>query len=700
MEKQTRSLKSVIIAIAASTVIVIIASEAASIFRAELTSGCSTKAVASNTFIKTYRMRDRAPGFGILQTKDGGYLVTGDTVLSSGMGVWNAFVVKTDAKGAAVWSKQFDSESAAQGVLTETERLSTQTSDGNFVVAGDIKEFYDEAYGEKKELWGDVMVTKMSTSGVWMWSTMVGDYSMDFPQRLWATADGGVLLLAKLKKMTGSKQEIGDVDTVPDYSVIVKFDGAGKVQWSKKMSFVATDMEYLSDGSFIALANIETSMANVANSAMVELPTIIKLDSKLKVLWAKSIEAPSLELATVTGTTRETMKIGKTRMRIAGGDFRSVEQTADGGYIAFGRYFNAAQLLGGNRSVAIKSLEDAIPSVAVKVDAKGAYKWAKSVKTPFASMDLDLKAVKTTDNEFVLSRNITRNATFKNMTDMANNVELMKVDANFNPRWVKKIDIERDTEGYDLSATKDGGVAISGRIITVEEHMIMGSMEPWQDAFLLKADANGDVSGAKVVASITQATVADESSVLIMQAMSASTSDFKLPINQAVKPKITDIEDKQRTIVAPASTKVTPVCSALTTGGSPKSGSTGTKSVGKAGTPQAATYPQISFDNAKEAKLETEKSKQIHAELLPILKKVYDDQVKMTDNTSGLWLTYYFPRQATVADREAVQKELVKLGYKVDEAEGGTLNVSKVGRSLRMTFAVNNAMVGKLEVML
>ncbi|MFA6522981.1 MAG: hypothetical protein WCS85_01270 [Candidatus Peribacteraceae bacterium] len=691
--KLTPTLLVLSVLVAAVFVSVVVGSAAR--YCAAVSGTCAAKPVSTNTFIKTFRMRDRAPGYGMLPTKDGGYLVTGDTVLSSGMGVWNAFVVKTDAKGAAVWSKQFDSESAAQGVLTETERLSAQTTDGNFVVAGDIKEFYDEAYGEKKELWGDVMVTKMSTGGVWMWSTMVGDYSMDFPQRLWASADGGVLLLAKLKKMTGTDTEVADVDAVPDYSVVVKFDSAGKVLWSKKMSFAATDMEYLSDGSFIALANIETSMANVADSAMVELPAIIKLDSKLKVLWAKSIEAPSLELATVTGTTRETMKIGKTKMRIAGGDFRSVEQTADGGYIAFGRYFNAAQLLGGNRSAAIKSLTDAIPSVAVKVDAKGAYKWAKSVKTPFASMDLDLKAVKTTNNEFVLSRNIMRDAKFKTVTDMANNVELMKVDANFNPRWVKKIDIERDTEGYDLRATSDGGVAISGRIITVEEHMIMGSPEPWQDAFLLKADANGDVSGAKVVATITQATVADESSVLIMQAMSVITSDFKLPINQSVKPKITDIEDKQRTIVAPAVKSVTPVCTTLnvpTTGTTPATGAGSTE-------PQTTSYAKLSFDNAVEGKIETEKSRKVNDELLPILKKVFG-QVKMTDNQDGLWLTYYFPRQATVADREAVQKEVVALGYKVDEAEGGVLNVSKVGVSLRMTFSVNNSMVGKLEVML
>lgn len=643
-------------------------------------------------------MRDRAEGYGMLPTKDGGYLLTGDTVWSTGMGVWNAFVVKTDAKGTVMWSKQFDTQSASQGVPSDTERLSAQTTDGNFVVAGDIIEFYDEAYEAKKELWGDVMVTKMNASGNWMWSTMVGDYSMDFPQKLWATADGGVLLLATLKMMTGSNAEVADVDAVPDYSVVIKIDGNGKVLWSKKLGFTAVDMEYLPDGTFVALANVDTDAGTPKGSpewSMGDIPVILKLDDTLQVLWAKSIETLSMEYATVTGTTRDTMKIGKQKIRVAGGDFHALEQTADGGFIAFGRYFNAARILGGNSAATVQSLTDSMPYIGVKVDAHGTYLWAKSITSGFRPMDLDIKAVKTANDDFVLSRDIARSKSLKTGQDFAYNVELMLVDPNFNPRWVRKIDIEKHAEGYDLRATKDGGVALAGMIITNEEHMIMGSMEPWEEALLIKADANGDVSGATVVANGTKTTVTDESSVLIMQAMSVSpTVAMKLPINQSVKPKITAIENKQRTIAEPMMNMVKPVCTML------NAGSSGKQPPAQGAVPQATTYPQIAFDNAKEAPIETEKSRQIHEELLPILKKVFSNQVKMTDNTSGLWLTYYFPRQTTVADREAVQAEYVKLGYKVDEAKEGILNVSKIGRSLRMTFSIQNSMVGKLEVML
>ncbi|MDD4627893.1 MAG: hypothetical protein PHE68_00675 [Candidatus Peribacteraceae bacterium] len=683
--------KPVLFGILGSLALTCVAAGGAEIFRAELTGGCSSTPVASDTMITTYRMRDRADGYGISVLKDGGYLLMGDTVYSSGMGVWNAFLVKTDAKGKALWSKQFGSQSAAQGVLAATKRLSVQTTDGNIVTAHDIIDFYDANYENRKEAWGDVLVTKLNGAGNRVWSTMVGDYSMDFPQKLWAAPDGGVLLLAKFKK-TGYGRDIADFDAVPDYSVVVKFDKNGKVQWSKKMNWTATDMTYLADGSFVALADIDTR--SETEMAMGAIPTIIKLDGKLNVQWAKSIESLSLELPMTTGSTPGKLKMSKAKIRMGAGEFRSVEQTQDGGFIAFGRYFNATSIMTDKTGTAIRNLVGSVPYIAVKVNAGGGFQWAKRVTTGFTATDVYFSTAKTGDNGFVLARTVMRKSGMKKLTDMTGNLELLKTDADFNPRWTKKIDIERDTSGSDLRATRDGGVAVTGRIVTTEEHLVMGSMEPYEEAILIKADVNGAVSGAKVVSDGAKVAAEDQSSLITMQTMSVSTGDMKLPVNKAVKEKISKIENLARVIVPFATTKVTAACSTGTSGKS-KSSAAGT------GAPAATgTWAQINYDSAKEARIETEKSRQIHEELLPILKKLFDNRVKMTDNTSGLWLTYLFPRPATRADVEAVRKAYEKLGYKIDESEGGRLNVSRIGRSLRMTFSINNSMVGKLEVML
>lgn len=655
---------------------------------------CSTKPVSSATFIKTYRLRDRADGYGILAAKDGGYLLTGDTVWSSGMGVWNLFVVKTDAKGNALWSRQLGSQSAAQGVLADTKRPVIETTDGSFVVAVDIIDFYDAKYVSKKELWGDVLVAKLNAKGNLIWSTMVGDYSMDFPQKLWATSDGGVLLLAKLKQTTGYGQEIADSGAVSDYSVVIKFDKNGKTQWSKKMNWVATDMKYLPDGSFIALAAIDTRVTEQPNLGtdvvMGTLPAVIKLDKNLNVLWAKSIEVSAMEQMMATSTVSGVPEYYKVKMRISGGDFRAVEQAPDKGFIAFGRYFSATQLLSGNSSV--NSLIQSIPFVAVKISPEGEYQWAKSLKTFNGSMSIDFKVTKTSDSEFVLLRTVTRQADFTSIAGMAGNLELLRTDADFNPRWIKKIDIEQDITGSCLQATSDGGIVASGRIITTQKHMIMGSPEPWEETVLIKADVNGNVSGAKNVANNTQASLEDQSSYLITQPISVKVSSFNLPVNKKVNAKVSNIKNTIRTNTAFKSSKVAPNCSYLTAAGS--SSPAGQSSA----SPTAKTWPQINFESVKEVAAIGEKNKPIHEELLPILKQVYNNQVKLKDSLPSMWLAYIFPRPATRADVEAIQKKYEELGYKITGSDGGDLWVSKIGLTLHLEFSIQDSMAGKLEV--
>lgn len=666
--------------------------------QAQESKNCSVAPVNSSTLIKTFRMKDRADGYGILAAKDGGYVLAGDTVLSSGMGVWNAFVVKTDAKGNALWSRQFGSQSAAQGALADTKRPVAQTTDGNFVVAVDIIDFYDAKYESKKELWGDVLVAKLNTKGNLIWSTLVGDYSMDFPQKLWATPDGGVLLLAKLKQTTGQGQEIADFGAVPDSSVVIKFDKNGKAQWSKKMNWAATDMRYLADGSFVALADIDTRVTEQAgfgtDVVMGNLPAVIRLDKNLNMLWAKSIETPAMEQTMATTTASGVPKLYKAKMRISGGDFRAVEQAPDGSFIAFGRFFSAAQLLSHNSNVNTMTITESVPFIAVKISGGGEYQWAKSLKTFNSAWSTDFKVAKTSNNEFVLLRNVARQAGFASLEGMAGNLELVRVDANFNPRWIRKINIERDITGSDILPTKDGGIAAVGRIVTNEKHMIMGSLEPWEETVLIKADINGNVSGAKSITNGAQASLEDQSSYLEMRPMSVQVKSFNLPINKKVKAAVSNIKDKVRTNTAFKSGKVAPSCSYLTVIDS------SSLPAGRGITsPVAKTWPQMNYENTKEVAAIGLKNEVVHAELLPILKEVFSDQVKLKDSMQSMWLTYIFPRPATRADVEAVQKKYEELGYKIDESEDGRLFVSKVGLTLHMTFSIQSSTAGKVEVL-
>ncbi len=699
----------------------------------------------SATFIKTYHLRDNTDGFSVFPINGGGYLLTGETVWDGGMAAPYPYAVKIDAKGNKQWTRDFSSSSNALGELSSSYigRLAAETTDGNIITASDVVDFVDE---NVKEIYGDILVTKLNSKGVQQWSVMLGDYSIDRPQKMWAMPGGGVLLLARFMK-TGYGNDVADTSVVPKYSVLIGIDKNGKVQSSKKMSWDALDMQRLADGSFIAMANIKVPTAeqpeHILGPELIshDLPTMIKLDGDLKITWAKSLEMIPSQINSVTSYASSTFTMGTTTIRLAGGDFRVVQPAPDGGFLAFG--FNNLLLTQGLSGAVTISKEDTTlrPFMAVKVDAAGNYQWARKLTVNLASGGAfnDFHVIRTADNHFIIMKGVVRDsdsleaktndtaqkrkafldkceelkAQCQNEENLipelqpyvkaqndalaaladasAGNIGLIKTDADFNPRWVKKYDAERELAGYGIQPTPDKGVVVVGTMLTTKMHMVMGRWYPYEEAAVIKVDVNGGTSGCASVTDHSKATLEDQSSYLVMQNMSvAGAQDAKLNINKKVKEKVADAKNTARDICKYAKTSVAPVYSYI---------NSSIQSGGVITPPTAKTWALINYEKAKESKIELAKNQQINDELLPILNQIFNNQVKMTDSTNSMWLTYYFPRLVTRADVEAIQKYYEGLGYKIDESEGGLLYVSKVGLTLHMTFYVNDKMRGKLEVL-
>lgn len=719
--------------------------------QAQTANACSAGPVGSATFVKTFHLLDLTDGFGVLPAKDGGYFLTGDTIPGAGMAAPRPFIIKTDAKGSPAWSREFSSQSLALGLMSSRRigRLVTETTDGNVVTAIDALDFVDE---NLKEYYGDVLVTKLNKSGTQLWSVMLGDYSTDRPRKIWALPDGGILLLARFRQ-TG-RGDATDEDVELNYNVLIKIDKNGKVQSAKKMSWNATDAQYLADGGFIVLANINVveppQPATIMGPEVTPqaLPTMIKLDAGLNVVWAKSLEMIPMELNSPTSyaSTSSSFTMGITKVRMPGGDFRAVQPTPDGGFIAFGfGDLDLANSLITNSSKASASY-DLRALIAAKVDAAGNYQWTKKLTVNLVSSTTsnDFQVARTADGQFVIMQDVIldsagidakyheaaqkRRATldkcaalksdcnneesmppevkpFAKAEDeamavwadaLAANIELVKTDADFNPRWVKQIGVERNLSGYGIAPTADNGVAVSASLLTTKRHMVMLNMEPYKEAALIKVDANGGVGGCVNVVDHPQAEVVDESQYLISRNMKVGAiADLKLNINKKVKENVSAIKDTARDICRYQKNNVTPSCSYLT------SAAVAPPPAGQPAEPPAvATWALINFENAKEGKIESERNQKVHDELLPILNQVFNNQVKMTDSMNSMWLAYAFPRLVTRADVEAVQKKYEALGYKIDESEGGRLFVSKIGVTLHMTFSIQNPMAGKLEVLL
>lgn len=679
--------------------------------RAE-SAACSTKPLSSATFLKTFHLRDNTRGHGLFPTKDGGYLLIGDTIMSNALANPNPFAVKTDAKGNVAWTRLFSSQIGSYSISSSRHigRFATEMPDGSFILVSDTGDFVDAAYEKVMEEGGDILVTKLNAKGGRVWSIMIGDYSLDLPQKAWALPDGGVIILARFME-TGHGTDIADISAVPKNSVLTTIDKNGVVRSVKKMPWNAIGMERLSDGGFIALAGIAIPKTEQPEGiigpeiALGDLPTMIRLDSQLKVVWAKSMEMIPSEISTLQSINGSDFTMGITKVRMMGGDFMSIQPAPDGGFIAFG-YANVIATTGMSGTVGPLTQNDLRSYVAVKVNATGTYQWTKKVTSSLGpgTTAHDFHVVRTADNGFVILLDVVRDSNWPTYyangdakaleQAWATNIELLKTDADFNPMWIKKIDVERDLSGYDIRPTADKGVVVTGNVVTTKQRMVMGSLEPYVEAMLMKVDVNGGVRGCAAVSDHPEATVEDQSSYLIMQDMDVGdVAAETLNVNKKVSEKVTTTKNTARAICQYAKNSVTPSCSTITSdAGVSQSGATSTA-------PVAKTWALINYENAKECPIESEKNRQIHDELLPILKQAFNDQVKMTDSMNSMWLTYYFPRLVTRADVEAVQKYYEGLGYKIDESEGGTLYVSRVGLTLHMTFSITNPMKGKLEVL-
>lgn len=683
--------KPVIISVAVLAVVGVIAGVLIS-NQAQTAKVCSTGRVNSTSFIKTNHLLDLTDGFSVLPTKDGGYLLMGDSLPAEGMAAPQPFIVKANANGQPAWSRWFSSQSAALGEMSSRHigRLVAETADGNIITAIDVVDFVDE---ETKEIYGDILLTKLNKKGTPFWSVMLGDYSVDRPRKLWALPDGGVLLLARFLE-TGHGSDPADLSAITTYSVLIKVDKNGKVLATKKFAWDAVDMERLSDGGFIALANISVTKIEQPKNilgpevAPHALPTVIRLDNNWQVAWAKSLEMIPSEINSVFSYSGGSPTIGKTVIRLAGGDFRAVQPAPDGGFLVFG-FTNQILTQGLLGSAKISMTELSLrPFVAVKVDAAGSYQWNRKLTVNLATglSANDFQVTRTADDHFVFLKEVARDSA--NPLSVNNDLGLIKTDADLNPLWVKQIEAERSLYGYGLQPTADRGVALAASMITTKEHSVLGSMEPYKEATLIKVDVNGEVNGCATISSHPEATVEDQSSFLVMQNMVVTgAQEGATNINKKVPEKITMAKNTARDICLYQKKSVAPTCSYLTSNTS------------GAELPKAKTWAVINYENTTAVAAVGDKNKSIHEELLPILNQVFNNQVKLKDSEKSMWLTYIFARQATRTDVEAVQKQLEGMGYKVDESEGGRLFVSRVGRTLHMTFNIQNSMMGKLEVL-
>ncbi len=157
----------------------------------------------------------------IVQTKDSGYVIVGNTE-SFGLGVRNIYVVKLDVSGNLQWTKSIGGSHSDEGYSI------IQTKDGGYAITGETRSVADTANG-------DVYVVKLSASGNIMWTKTIGGRGEDAGNSIVQTLDGGFAI-------AGETYSFGDTAYGDVY--VIKLDSAGNIKWTKTIGGIYRDLAY------------------------------------------------------------------------------------------------------------------------------------------------------------------------------------------------------------------------------------------------------------------------------------------------------------------------------------------------------------------------------------------------------------------------------------------------------------------------
>jgi len=227
----------------------------------------------------------------VQQTTDGGYILVGYT-RSSGAGIFDVWLIKTDDTGEMEWSKTYGGLESDIGIAVQ------QTSDGGYAILAN-----SDSYGAGML---DIWLIRTDSLGDTLWTKTIGDTLRQAGKSFQLTSDGGFIIVGH-----NTSWGVGTVER-PVYLVsgiyLVKTDASGDTLWTKTFES-DNDNEGLavmetSDGSFVLAGYTwEYGWSDLL---------LIKTDDSGNTLWETVIQGGHVDVP------------------------HSLQETIDGGYIVFG----------------------------------------------------------------------------------------------------------------------------------------------------------------------------------------------------------------------------------------------------------------------------------------------------------------------------------------------------------------------------
>jgi hypothetical protein len=285
-------------------------------------------------------------GTSIIQTIDGGYILTGTTTSNNGdvsgnHGNEDVWVAKLSSIGVIEWQK------CLGGSNKDNSFSILQTSGGGYILIGNTGSNDGDVSGNHgSTVSNDVWVVKLSSIGVIEWQKCLGGYGKDFGQSIKKTIDGGYIL-------TGSTNSINDdVSGLfhGGYDIwVVKLSSIGVIEWQKCLGGNGDEngqsITQTLDGGYILTGYTTSNNGDVSGVHGDVDSWVVKLSSIGVIEWQKCLGGSAAEYP------------------------RAIQQTTDGGYVLIGKTYSNNGDVNGNHG-----LDDVW---VVKLSSLGSIQWQK-----------------------------------------------------------------------------------------------------------------------------------------------------------------------------------------------------------------------------------------------------------------------------------------------------------------------------------
>jgi len=237
-----------------------------------------TDDLGDTLWTKTIGGFDADRGYSMQITNDGGFIITG-TTWSFGAGMYDVYLIKTNAVGDVLWSKTYG------GAYGDYGNSVQQTNDDGYIITG-----MTENYGAGSE---DVYLIKTDAAGDTLWTRTFGGTSNDYGNSVKQTSDDGYII-------TGLTYSFG-AGYVDIY--LIKTDAAGDTLWTK--TFGGTNVDYgksvqqTIDGGYIITGMIYNPATGSGDVCL------IKTNSDGDTLWTKTFGGVGADIGNYVQQTND-----------------------------------------------------------------------------------------------------------------------------------------------------------------------------------------------------------------------------------------------------------------------------------------------------------------------------------------------------------------------------------------------------------